>query len=653
MRIANPDDERKSGGNPRFEGGERPPERSLERSPMQKTGAMLQEAYRLQRAGAYGQAEALYRSVLVNEPDNFHALNLMGVISLRKPLPLEAVEFLERAVEIDPGEPQTQANLGLARKEAGLLEAALVAFRRAVELAPMQAKYQNNVGNILVALGRPAGSLHHFQEALKTAPQDPDILTNLSRAFLQLNRPADAQIAAQRALEELPTHAGARARLGDALIRQCRYAEAAQHFLAAASADQQDDELHVQLASALKESGDVAAAERVLTKAAQTIPKSASLQHAIGLLSEQSGSLGPAAEAYHRALALNPHHTPSHFQLAQIKGRPSTRTEMDAIAALLEEDSLRGTPRAYLHFAMGHAFEKHNRISDAFQQFEHGHAAILSGTAYDAKRMATFCEETRSVFDDSRIYPAYETSSTVTPVLVVGMPRSGTSLVEQILASHSEVAGAGESCFLQDAVERAERLGGERYPHCLFHLTPNDLRELGEEYLTKLAGLGMGRRVVVDKTPLNFQYMGFVRLIAPSVRIIHCVRSPVETCLSIFRLPFDKQQTWAHTLPSLGDYHTRYRELVRFWCGALPEPIIEVRYEAVVDDVEAQSRALLSALGLNFEPNVLRFFETKRLVRTPSASQVHQPIFRDSLNLSARYGSLLADLQTVLNQGGA
>ena len=238
------------------------------------------------------------------------------------------------------------------------------------------------------------------------------------------------------------------------------------------------------------------------------------------------------------------------------------------------------------------------------------------------------------------------------PVFVLGMPRSGTSLTEQILASHSQVAGAGELSYANDTVVLSRTLTGKAYPRSLEALTAEQMRELGQYYMSRHASANLAFRFVVDKTPLNYKYLGLLAMALPRARFIHCHRHPVASCFSIYRMPFEARHTYAHELTALGRYYSRYWDLTKRWHALFPGRILDVRYEDTIADVERQSRRMLEFLDLPFEEDVLRFYATERLVKTPSASQVRQPIYSDSLDswksYERRLGPLIENLRPVL-----
>jgi len=236
------------------------------------------------------------------------------------------------------------------------------------------------------------------------------------------------------------------------------------------------------------------------------------------------------------------------------------------------------------------------------------------------------------------------------PVFVLGMPRSGTSLTEQILSSHPKIDGAGEVSFIEDTIAEAVQMAGRPFPECVSQLSPWQFETLGQYYLKRLLGRVTAERYVVDKTPMNFQYIGFIAAILPNARIVHCRRDSMDNCLSIFKLPFETTHTYSHDLQALGSYYRHYTKLMEHWESVVGARMISLQYEDLVADLPTQATRLIQFLELEPDERMLEFHKTERLVKTPSASQVRQPIYSDSIQAWRRYGEALRPLALALDQ---
>ena len=364
-----------------------------------------------------------------------------------------------------------------------------------------------------------------------------------------------------------------------------------------------------------------------------------------GVLNEQLGDRASAATSFSAAIKSAPEMTVAHYYLSQIKGREGTDDEFEAMKALDASSELTPNSRMYLHFGLFRAYDQRGLYDEAFYHLSKGNGIKAESTPYDDKDTANYIE---SIVDSASVanqkFGVHAGHGDTRPVFVLAMPRSGTSLTEQILASHSEVEGAGELSFAYDTAHSIRLMVEEKFPDNMKLLSAEQYAELGESYMDKHSDEHLKARYVVDKTPLNFQYIGLLALALPNARFIHCHRDPVANCFSIHRMPFDEKQTYAHSLESLGRYYTRYWQFMRDWHTLFSGRILDVRYEDTVADIEAQSRRLLAFLDLDFEDSVLDFYKTKRIVKTPSASQVREPIYKDSISAWKKYESHLGPL---------
>jgi tetratricopeptide (TPR) repeat protein len=369
----------------------------------------------------------------------------------------------------------------------------------------------------------------------------------------------------------------------------------------------------------------------------------------LGVLEEQMGRPEKAASFFQRAIDSAPGMAIAHYYLSQIRGRRTTDEEFAAMRKIWEGHESTPNDRMFLAFGLARALEQRGDYGAAFEFISHGNRIKAEMQPYDDADAAQFmealadCAESlrtrlgdRAGFEDGR------------PVFVLGMPRSGTSLTEQVLSSHSQVIGAGELSFAYDMAHRVRDLTGKAFPGNLAELSGEQLKELGAYYMGRHREEHLLGRHVVDKTPLNFQYVGLLGLALPGAKFIHCHRDPVQNCFSIHKMPFDKRQAYAHSLTALGQYYRRYQNLMDRWKALFPGRILDVCYEDTVADIEAQGRGILDFLGLPFEENILDFHKTRRLVKTPSASQVREPIYRDALASWRKYETQLAPLIDAL-----
>lgn len=600
---------------------------------------LLRDGYQRQQAGELAQAERLYEQVLDIDASNLHALNLLGMLCVNSTRPTEAIGYITRAIEHNPDDAQAHANLGLACKDAGDLRRAVRHLQRSVQLDPGKPVVFNNLGNVLRALERPGDAIRSYERAINLHHNYAECWSNLSAALNDTGQHEPALKAVARALELEPNLAQAYNNRGDIFLNQADFAQALSHYRKASELNPGYTAAIINMAKVQRDLDQPDEALKTLARALEMEPGNAEAHHAKGVLLEQMGERERAALSFKLAIKAEPRMTFAHYQLAQIKGRYCTDEELATMQALWEERANMTPPaRMYLAFGLARAYEHREEYDETFAYIAQGNRLKSEDSPYD--------DDHASKFMNGLVDCAAEPIASLQqelgcpdkrPVFVLGMPRSGTSLTEQILASHSEVVGAGELSFAYDTMRKAKEISGTVFPQSMQVLSAEQFRGLGEYYMSRHSHSYLNYRYVIDKTPLNFQYIGLLSVVLPHARFIHCHREPVSNCFSIHKLPFDKKQTYAHDLVALAKYYNHYWQLMQRWKKLLPGRILDVRYEDTVADVERQSQRMLDFLSLPFEAGVLEFHRTRRLVKTPSASQVRQPIYSSSVEQWKHY----------------
>jgi tetratricopeptide (TPR) repeat protein len=414
-------------------------------------------------------------------------------------------------------------------------------------------------------------------------------------------------------------------RYQQALLRRPNYADA-----------------HNNLAVALVSLGKVDDALTHFERAIELKPTSAESHNNLGSWLAAQGRIDAAVTHFGRAIALRPDYAEAHFNRAEIRtfrAGDAELAELEALAA--KSDS------PFVHFALGKALEECGDFARAFEHLNIGNAAKRRQISYDEKSAAQLFERTRAVFHRGLFEQSVGEPSQV-PVFVLGMPRSGSTLIEQILASHPQVHGAGELTALEQAVNSV--LGSVQYPECVARLDAATLRRVGQEYIARLPRLEDGKTLVVDKLPGNFLNIGLIRLVLPGARIIHTLRDPMDTCVSCYSKLFTVSQHFCYELGELGRHYRRYRELMDYWRAVLPAgTILDVSYEDVVEDLEGQARRMIAYCDLPWDERCIEFHKTRRPVATASAVQARKPLYRSSLQRWRRYESQLDPLINVIH----
>jgi tetratricopeptide (TPR) repeat protein len=462
-----------------------------------------------------------------------------------------------------------------------------------------------------------------YDRALLLKPESVDAHNNLGVALSAHGRIDEAVTHYESALALNPGHAGVHNNLGIALAAQGRMDQAAAQHERALAIDPDYPEAHVELGNVLK----------------------------------YQGRFDDAAARYGRAIAARPDYAEAHLMRAEVKTLHHGDAEMSALEALAARDDLSADKALIIHFALGKALEDCGDYARAFEHLRKGNELKRRLTDYDEPGVGRLFERIAALFDRNRLdrFQGAGDPST-TPIFVVGMPRSGSTLIEQILASHPQVRAAGELRDLEEAERRVFRAGARPVPFPEFVSTMDSaaLLRLGQAYLSRLPALADGQVRVVDKMPANFLKIGLIRLMLPNARILHTMRDPVDTCVSCYSRLFDSSQPFTYDLAELARYYRLYSELMSHWRSVLPRgAMLDVSYEEVVDDLEGQARRMIEYCGLPWDDRCLDFHKTSRPVRTASAAQVRQPLFRSSLQRWRKYEAGLGPLLRELGDLGS
>ena len=611
---------------------------------------MLETGYREHQAGRLEKAEQIYLAVLKKERDNIHALNLLGMLCVNAFRPDEAVFFIAKALKLQANNPESHANMALAYKDQGKPEQAVKHFRESIRLDPYNPVVHNNLGNVLREMSRPDEAIKAYERALKLDGDFAPCWSNFAAALNEADKRKAAHRAVERALRLEPALAQAHNNKGDILLAEARYAEALESYRTATALNPKYAAALINMARTQRDMDDPEAAVQTLQKALEIEPNNPEAHHAMGVLQEQLGNPDAAAAAFQDAIRVAPAMAIAHYYLAQIRGRKTSDEELAAMEKTWHEVNLLPNDRMFMAFGLARAYEQRKQYDKAFEYLEMGNRVKAEMQPYDDADTGKFVDSLADCAEAVAARLGLEAGCPdPRPVFILGMPRSGTSLTEQILASHSEVAGAGELSYAYDMAHRIRDLTKQAFPDNMKLLSAEQLLELGEYYLSRHMPDNLAHRYVVDKTPLNFQYIGLLGLALPGAKFIHCHRDPVQNCFSIHKMPFDKKQAYAHSQEALGLYYNRYWKLMQRWKSLFPGRILDVRYEDTVADIENQGRRVLDFLDLPFEEGVLDFYKTKRLVKTPSASQVRQPIYGDAVQAWRKYEKHLTPLIEALD----
>jgi len=544
----------------------------------------------------------------------------------------------------------------LALHQAGRTKEAEGLYRQVLAAKPDHAAALHFLGLLLHQTGRSAEGVALIEKSVRAAPHNPDFLNNHGSVLRDLGHAAAAADCYRKAVAARPDHAAARDNLGTVLAQLGRFSQAEEVFRGTIGRNPFHMRARIGLAETLQETGRLDEAVAVFREALAIRPGDAGILHGLGAGLMGKGGLAGAAEGCRRALAAAPRQAKSWLMLSQVRRQETADADLAAIEALHEEAEADSLDRMQLSFALGKVNDDLGAFDRAFDYFAEGNAIRRKRVAYDAERTRAEFAVMKETFD-AAFFEKRKPGPIAddTPIFVVGMPRSGTTLVEQIIASHPQVFGAGELSILKAAVAKGfppDMKGG--FPAGVRALPDKAFAEAGQAYLDMLHERFAGFRHVTDKMPGNFMLVGFLHMMLPGAKIIHCARNPVATCLSIYKTHFRGDgHLYSYDLAELADFHTLYADLMEHWRTVLPGVVHDVRYEDFVADQEGETRALIEYLGLPWDDAVLSFHTAERQVRTASAVQVRQPMYKGSVELWKRYGDRLKPLIERLGQGAA
>ena len=596
------------------------------------------------------QAVPLYERALARDPRLLAAHNNLGNAYQELGDCARAADCYQRALALDPNDAELHANLANALRQLGRLEDAGAHGERAIALDPASSLAHNNLGLVLAALGHGAQAVASFRRALELDPRFAQGLHNLGNALCEVGDYRGARDAYARAIELEPQRADAHCQLGRAQHELGRLSEAIASYRRALALEPGHRQAQLGLATALRLEGGASEAEALCRAILQADPRHAAALSLLGDLCTDRGDFAAAEELFQRALASDASSAPVFCSIA------AHRRMTSADGAWLEgAESLLATrlPLAHeigLRFALGKYYDDLRRYPEAFGEYRRAHELSRRyGASYDREGLEREVEETIRRFDRpflSQSHPG--ASASELPVFVLGMPRSGTTLTEQILASHPQAFGAGEVRFWDRAAElfRGAGAGAAARRHAL--------SELARDYLARIGERAGGATRVIDKMPANFLQAGLIHTVFPRARILHMQRHPLDTCLSLYFQNFGDLHPHAHELDSLAHYYGQYLRITAHWRAVLPpQTLLEVPYEALVADQERWTRRMLEFIGLPWDPHCLDFHQAGRVVITASRWQVRQKINSGSIGRWRNYEEQLAPLKRLLDLMGA
>jgi tetratricopeptide (TPR) repeat protein len=597
--------------------------------------------------GRAREAVALYEQALQSNPRSIEAHNNLGNAFLELGQLDAAAGCYGRALGVAPNDAQIHCNLSNAYRRLGRLDEALASCRRAIALDTHLSVAHNTLGLILAALGQLEQAAASYRQALKLNGSDIEALNNLGNVLRDLREPGEAAACYSWSVELDPNNAGNHCNLGNALLDLQRIDEAAASF-ARALALQPDSALaHVSLATARRLQHQADDAEKHCRAALLIDPNFGEALSLQGELHADRGRFYEAEKMFRQVIAINPQSPFAFFSIAaHRKMSGDDAAWLGGVQALLA----RRLPLRHeinLRYALGKYFDDIGQYDAAFDSYRLANELTKShGSPYDRQKMTERVAEIILSFEAAFMRQAHNAApGSEMAVFIVGMPRSGTSLTEQILASHPAVFGAGELTFWDRAFAAYESQGLK--DHRGAGLVPG----MARAYLDRLGELSAGAQRVIDKLPGNFMNLGLIHAALPGAKIIHMQRHPIDTCLSIYFQNFLHMGHYAHDLEDLAHFYGEYLRIIAHWRAMLPATqLLEIPYEALIEDQEGWTRQMLEFIGLPWDSKCLDFHLTNRVILTTSKWQVRQKIHAASAGRWSNYQKFVGPLLPLMQQ---
>jgi len=595
------------------------------------------------------EARNLFNEVLRRVGEFPRALEGMGLALLADQQAAEACSYLSRAASALPQRTLTRVAWARALAEAGRARESDRVMKEALALDPRQAAL--NRAEQALAEGRMDEAEKTLRQLLRGDPDDVKALRMLGGIAIEASRFRAAERMLRRAVELEPGFVRGWNELANLYMKQDRYEQALESVERALAIDPRLVHSWVTRGNILTRAQRHEESLEAYRHALELSPRSAGALSGLGHVLKTIGRQQDSIEAYRKCIRAHPGFGEAYWSLANLKTFHFDEDEVKVMQEMVQRQELPDEPRVNFHLSLGKHFENQGDYDRAFDHYEQGNELRRRHEVYDPVQTQVVHDRIIEVF--SRDFLAERSGwgdPDPAPILVVGLPRSGSTLIEQILASHSQVEGTMELPDLSRTIAELTRRapGKMEYPEAARILDGTGARELGRKYLDATRRYRSDRPYFIDKMPNNFANLGFLQLVLPNAKVIDARRHPLDSCLGSYKQLFFKGQSFTYDQFELGHYYLEYRRMMEHWHAVLPGKILEVRYEDMVAEQEAQTRRLLSFLGLPWEEGCLRFYETERAVNTASSEQVRQPIYNSSVNFWRNYEGHLGELIETL-----
>ncbi|MBT3305177.1 MAG: tetratricopeptide repeat protein, partial [Alphaproteobacteria bacterium] len=612
---------------------------SLNAEPFHMLALIAYSEGRMEDAG-----EMILEATTRNDSDPAMHANCGAIMNLLG-RPQEAEAACRHVIDLDPYNAEAYNNLAVSLEVQGRLDEAQDAAIQAIELNPGYVEACTNLGNIMLRAGEPMTAAEAYRAAIKINPVALMARANLAIALREAGELDLAEAECRAAIKINPNFAEGYNSLGNVLKEKENWQAASEAFETAIDLRDGYADAMLNLAGVLFKSGDLQEAEGKYRNILETFENLAEAHAGLGVVLLAVGRLDEAVESFRHAVASKPAHGEAQYNLATAIGGDYNETEVSAIRELLNDKTLPDSDRIRVHFALGEINDHRGNFETAFADFDAGNqmrkqqlensGKTFNADAFDARVdgiIATYGPDLFVQREDAG-------DPSDLPVFIVGMPRSGTTLVEQIIASHPQAAGKGELDLIRAHCGEDGALAGIEDPV---------LVEKAENYLAELIRGTDGAARITDKMPFNWLHLGQIQLMFPDAHVLYCRRDPLDTGLSCFRQYFTAPHSWACDLDDIGRYQRALNRLMDHWKNVLSLPILDVQYEDMVDATEDVSRRILDFIGLSWDDACLDFHASGRAVQTASSWQVRKPVYSTAVGRAKGYDAFLGPLKEAL-----